>query len=627
VATKQKSVRPYVAHLTSNLKSAGGKTWTAELGPKTLIVGPNRSGKSRITQSLELALAGAADDLIGRNDVKDGTLLLNFVTGERLAVAAKLSNNDAYAFTVNSGSRPAHDAPGTAVLPLREVREVLVGSAATARKAFLAWAAADVKREDIFALVPTQFHAKLGDIFDANRGRSSVDALLGAVEYVGKRQRDAAKEVTGAEALVKSMALDLTERPSDEEVEEAAKMMGLARDILTKAQADVSLAATVDADIAAVEAILTAGTGPVEAGNLEFAKATQTSLDIALTEAPGLDNCTMCSSPVGNAHLKACLGFYDGEVIRLSKGRSTLSEDARWRRQDELTKLRAAKLRLSKADPSVALSMAQAAFDAARDASDKLASSKATWDALKRARETVDMMAVDVETYKNMKKALEGAVGTLLKKLASGFAAKVQAFLPAEWGFEIQLVDGDREVFRLGLRRDGQLNIALSGVEWAAVSLAIAMVVGSGAKATQPVLVVPEDRGWDGTTLSQVMRAWSDFDGQVVIATTTKPVRPPKDWKIIELGAAVEAPATEEVTATEEAPEAPAPAFKPSQMMYAMLRALGFDDHQVGNFTEESAAAVVSKGMNASQIDILPGGILRPIGLGDNVLTMPMGKL
>ena len=58
-----------------------------------------------------------------------------------------------------------------------------------------------------------------------------------------------------------------------------------------------------------------------------------------------------------------------------------------------------------------------------------------------------------------------------------------------------------------------------------------------------------------------------------------------------------------------------------------MLRALGFDDHQVGNFTEESAAAVVSKGMNASQIDILPGGILRPIGLGDNVLTMPMGKL
>ena len=41
---------------------------------------------------------------------------------------------------------------------------------------------------------------------------------------------------------------------------------------------------------------------------------------------------------------------------------------------------------------------------------------------------------------------------------------------------------------------------------------------------------------------------------------------------------------------------------------------------------DESAAVVVSNGMTASQVDILPGGIIRPVGEGSNVLTMPMGK-
>lgn len=626
---KQKTARPHVASLTSNLKSSGGKPWIVELGPKTLIVGPNRSGKSRITQSLELALAGAADDLFGRNDVKAGDMLMGLVSGERLAVAAKLSDNALYAFTVTEGSRPKHDAPVLGQLPLREIREVLSGSPATARKSFMRWAVQDVKKDDVFALVPAQFHAKLGDIFDANRGKTAPEALLGALEYVGKRQRDAAKEVSGAEALIQSMALHLEERPSEEDIEEATKMLAYARDLRDKAREDLDAASTIDERMVAVEATLSQGTGVVEEGNLDFAKAAHASLSILLAEAPSLDNCAVCASPVGNAHLKACRGFYEGEVARLSKGRSPLTEEMRWRLQDELTKLRATKLRLSRFNPQQAYDAAVAAFDLASERGDKLLQAKATWDSMKRARETVDMMAGDVEVYKNMKKALEQAVASLLKGAAASFAAKVQAFLPKDWKFEIQLTDGDREVFRLGLRQNGTLNLALSGVEWASVTVAIAMVVATSVPAGTPVLAIPEDRGWDGTTLSQVMRAWSDFDGQVVIATTTKPVRPPKDWKVIELGAPEEDPALADVLADGPFPEPPMPvsAFKPSQTMYAMLRALGFDDQQIACFTDESAAAVVSKGMSASTVEILPGGILRPLVDGGNVLVMPMGKI
>ena len=73
------TTRPHVGRLVSNLKTIDGRPRTVELGPKTLIVGPNGSGKSSIQQSLQLALNGSADDLVGRDGVRDNGLLLAHV--------------------------------------------------------------------------------------------------------------------------------------------------------------------------------------------------------------------------------------------------------------------------------------------------------------------------------------------------------------------------------------------------------------------------------------------------------------------------------------------------------------------------------------------------------------------
>ena len=41
--------------VTSTIKAVGGSPWTVELGPFTLVIGPNGGGKTAIRQALEAA--------------------------------------------------------------------------------------------------------------------------------------------------------------------------------------------------------------------------------------------------------------------------------------------------------------------------------------------------------------------------------------------------------------------------------------------------------------------------------------------------------------------------------------------------------------------------------------------
>ena len=95
-------MRPFVQTVISNLKSPDpdGGEWTVNLGQRTLIVGPNTSHKSAILQAIELAMSGAADDIVGRNNVRDGGLLLTASPTSVLSCRATLSNGDHSSFFV-----------------------------------------------------------------------------------------------------------------------------------------------------------------------------------------------------------------------------------------------------------------------------------------------------------------------------------------------------------------------------------------------------------------------------------------------------------------------------------------------------------------------------------------------
>ncbi len=602
------TTRPHVGRLVSNLKTIDGRPRTVELGPKTLIVGPNGSGKSSIQQSLQLALNGSADDLVGRDGVRDNGLLMSMVSAERLSIHAKLSSGEDYVFIAKDSGRPSHDVPGEAYLPLHAVREVLEGSAATARKAFLAWAAADVSASDVEGMVPAVYAAKYKDIsVSVGRGKSPVDALLATLEYVGKRQRDAAKEATGAEALLSGMTQDLDEAPTEQDLEAARRMSGELAMRFSKMQSVQAQHVALLQKITGLREQLAAPRPvmPPQVGmqDREFYGGMATAGRIAVTR--GLDACPMCSSAVGSAHLRACADFYADTLATLpppTPAPIVPDYDGIQRRINELAQeVAALDASLIDADANAVQIEANAAQDyylALRATADK-------WTSLKRARDTVAEMTRESETYKGMKKELESVVIGLLKRVADTFIARVQAYLPTGWTFGLMLEDGGKEVFRLGLVSDRRLRAALSGAEWATVTCAIAMALSAGAPADRPVLVMPEDRGWDSDTLCKVLTAWGSFEGQVVIGTPTKPKKVPKGWTVIELGKTDE---PEEVIVPDvivpPTVEVPKPSgafsvFMPSPSMFAMLKALGYTNAQISALDKDRASLIIAAGIAA----------------------------
>jgi hypothetical protein len=163
------------------------------------------------------------------------------------------------------------------------------------------------------------------------------------------------------------------------------------------------------------------------------------------------------------------------------------------------------------------------------------------------------------------------------------------------------LEDNGKETFRLGLWSGKKLRSALSGAEWAAVTCALAMTIAADVPADRPVLVMPEDRGWDAATLGKVLTAWSKFEGQVVIGTPTKPKKVPAEWTVIELGGAVEEePVVEAVEVVPQIVNATTfSVYNPSPTMRAMLLALGYTEQQIAGLDAARAAHIVSSGIVA----------------------------
>jgi hypothetical protein len=578
---KKTTARPYVEQLTTNLKSPDGKSRTVTLGPKTIIVGPNGSGKSSIQQSLQLALVGSADDLFGRMGVRDSGLLMSMVSDDRLAVNAKLNTGSDYTFLAKDGGRPVHDSGTTASLPLHQVREVLEGSPATARKAFLGWAASDVTANDVADQVPAIYRAKYRDISDAmGRGKTPVDALLTVIEYVGKRQRDASKEATGAETLLTSMTDDLEPCPTEEQVKAA---LAFSNDVHARVMQATNLTNThamltrrvqdLQAQLAAPEVV------QVDPTERDFYKGMAFASTVAVDR--GLTACPLCSSNVGAGHLVACRNFYTQAAKEFAASAGPMINRPYLKEQLRTALAELESLQLPTDDTS------RDAADAAQNKYLELRNLADRWANLTRARDTAAEMSRESETYKGMKKELEMVVGGLLKRVAGGFCERVQAYLPKDWTFKMQLEENGKEVFRLGLMRDGKLRAALSGAEWATVTCAIAMVITTSLKPEQPVLVMPEDRGWDAVTLGKILNSWSSFDGQVVIGTTTKPKKVPAGWTLIELSvkAEVEVEATPVVEET-----APSPL---STTLVTMLKTLGYPEAMIQNLTAEQAIDIV----------------------------------
>lgn len=661
-------MRPYVTSVYSNLKSPldNGEAWNVELGQKTLFVGSNTSHKSSVIQSIELAVAGSADDIFGRSAVSDAALLLTLAPGDELGVSATLSSGEVMSFNAKRDGgtvkRPTHDGPGAGSLVHRSVAAALSGSPASARKAFLAWSGNNVDKNKIVEMLPENLQSKYRDIAEHKaRGKSAVEALIGVAAYAGKRQRDAASEARGAERIVENLGDQVDVRPTDDDMNKMRFAVAGAREVLDVSVKHASGGLTAEAKAEQLEALKRNRVAAVDA--LEDATNTLKAMKAKLPKKGenvdsaieivnvavkhDLSVCPVCSSQVGLDHLKACQQFYQSQNIDWQRQSAEMLQSIEVQEDKvkglmrclgtadlEIQELerKATQVEDSRAIP---VNDAQSRLEAAMTALNNMERSRADWDRMSDARQQMINLKGEVETYKSLKVACEGVIGQLLGEQAKTFSAKVQAFLPDSWKFNIELLDGSREVFRMGLMRNGKLHAALSGAEWTSVVTAIAMAVSESLPDNYPAVLVPEDRAWDAKTLGAVMSAYSKFTGQVVMASTVAPQGDiPDGWTIVnmdEMSASWVGEVTPEEVEEVDQEEKPVSktslnhasgGFRVTTRTALILEEMGYDEETIQSMSRDSVTEIIKSGIRPENVRVRDDGSFYTVNAG-NVVALP----
>lgn len=261
-------MRPFVTEIASNVKQPDGKPRKTELGKHTLLLGPNRSGKSAIIQGLELATTGAVDDVMGREGVKlDKTLLSLVPEGSILEAKATFTTGKASTYHKGEGKAVSNQ-DVICVAAHRMARKALSGSSVKLEEAILEWTSLkNVSRNDIVDLLPSKVHAKYLDIADrmSRRALNEGEVLTMIADYAAKEQRKLSSQIKAQSSLMDAMS-----------------------DRCKNTYGDVEGSDIIDVVMKEVKPL--------------------SHLQKAATWAAesGVDQCPTCGSQVGNTHIKAC---------------------------------------------------------------------------------------------------------------------------------------------------------------------------------------------------------------------------------------------------------------------------------------------------------------------------------
>jgi energy-coupling factor transporter ATP-binding protein EcfA2 len=562
----------YVKSIESNVKK-GAKT---ELGRLTLIVGPNGGGKSSIVNGVELALTGRASDVVGRAEVAKGIDLLTLAPAADDALWANVRLSDGREAswrcernTRTGGAREAtHSLPNGVKItfPVRAVREALAGAPATVRAWLVGRIGSTVSEEAIRGLIPEDLHAPYADLIKPLFGYPA-QVLLDAREAAAKQARNAGTDAKAANALAEQTGANLAGEPSEEDVEAArhrvreaavAASAGSAprparfnlAALRAQAEVKIKLYADFDAEAARLQGIL--DTTPAVNADVVRIRDALTRVLVFTAQKDAAD-CLICNSAVPHGAHAAMLQRAEtltraaqGDVVaveaqaRLGLVQTALA-DAQGRAEEAVRGFRDAEAEDARiaALPEAAASQgdALAALRAAEEQVRALEGARAAWSNVRAAKARARDLSARQRVYADLHTAIEDAIVGVLDRARSGFAKKVQSYLPAEDAFDLVLDDNGKDVCKFGFTRDGVLHTALSGAEWARLTLALAAAVTSDEEADLAVLT-PEDRAFDPETLASVMRALGNAPGQVLLCSPVAPAgRTPKGWTIIDLTA------------------------------------------------------------------------------------------
>ena len=562
-----------IAKIESNLK----KGCNHEIGEKTLVVGPNASGKSTITNAIELALTGRVSDIAGRADVGQEVSLMALAPHGTDVLWSKVTFDDGQTASYKTEGSTAKAKKATKkvpefathadIFPLRSMREAILGSAQTARK-FLVSKGIKVTMDEVREMIPTHARKTFDQMVHAvGPTDTPADTLVLVLEKAGSKQRECAKEVSAFETVSNTYAGGIMAPPTNEELSRAERDWRNAVNhnaaLRTKAQAQ-PVSSPVDYwqkqydDMIAKQDYVIRELTEARAAkaNLKIPELPIPNLDSALVTiktSKDIGSCLTCGSEDIDS-LTEREELINGALFQFQSAQDQAVRTDKWLTEAEAAanryvsdlgsiegQLERAKAAAANVEPAPTADEIAAAGSKADEMTKvylDLKAQKEAWDASERARAGAARAKIEIEEWRELVDACKSAVDRLLHKGISDFIARVQSNLPAADRFHLALNAGEREVVNFGLLRgegdDEYLHTALSGAEWARVTAAMASAcVPSGAFA----VIIPEERAFDPDTLRDVLEAFSASPHQIIVTSPIAPRKNVKGWTVIDRSA------------------------------------------------------------------------------------------
>ena len=559
--SKKKQEATYVSKVRSNVKCGA----FAELGPKTLIIGDNGTGKTAILNAIELALLGGASDVEGRDWTKGTTnsaLVDALSDGVGLHSTVVLSTDETASYACAAGKRPDWQGPRVSVaMPFQELRAKLTASPDAARDFLMGAAIGAVADTDVQA----QMSTAEWDLFLRTWQASGAQNIGSALPVIEKAQRSLSRKLTseikGAETVITSVGGSLGAPATEAQIESARTAAnnahGYLRQLETAAAQVVEpesaeirdqrvaytqhLAQT-QAAISQLDALMVDARANVDLANhprLQTYKAF-----VELHRDVNTEQCGLCNNHVPRAHLDTLstqLGAMladpatqwkdvSGQVfdlVALRKGHL----DTRWQLMQWLDAN--PERHGTQGDKPTAVDLATARKDEAsyRGAYEAYVAGNAAWERVKVARETIDRQRAEQVEADQLANACKRVSVVLVQQALVAFVDSVNAYMPGALQYGIEY-DGKR--FRHGLRDvdTNRLHSAMSGAQEAATLTAIGCAL-AGDQGGLTVLV-PAERQWSPESLTDSLRAVEKAPCQVIVLSTVAPKgRTRKAWTTV----------------------------------------------------------------------------------------------
>ena len=545
----------YFKHVKSNVK--GGVD--VELGEKTIIVGPNGSGKSAVQNSLELATRGFVTDLKGRDEVRKESDLFDLGDSAELYAIATLDDDTTFMWhTLKSGKsvkKAEYQHPCPVAWPVSDIESMLKGNAETQRK-WLMQVAGTVNRAGVHAYLTD---TDLYDHMAARYSMSESEALTKVLEVAASDARKAKAQITSAERTIESMSRGLGAEPSERDLTElrAAVEEAEGKSIVhPTAHARLSAAVVQAQQERAVKAV---GYYRTQDGKLGVAREQRSqiqvpatakliqslSVTVRLAAELNMPGCVMCGNetPPDWNNLSA---EYDQYLERFAEAQQldTLIEvltsqvsRAKEQAEEAVASWERIQSEYNAQGPDAAVVDNTAALQVLREAQARLSEADAAvlnWRRVRDERELLKEKKGHYRDITNLKDDCRKAMEELVRQAVSAIEEAVRAHLPDSDDFRLVL---DGKSISMGFVRDDVLHTALSGAEWARLTVAVAAAKLRLTGHTGPSVLTPKERAWDPATLASAMRALTDAPGQVLLLSPIKPKgRLPKGWTMVEVG-------------------------------------------------------------------------------------------